>query len=90
MDMIFDRLSSYFVSLSLHGLNIRWEDIVEVIIISFLVYEIMAWVRHTKVWLLMKGIIIILVFILYISHNTYLSVSWHHIFHKGFLPENLR
>ena len=64
MDMIFDRLSSYFVSLSLHGLNIRWEDIVEVIIISFLVYEIMAWVRHTKVWLLMKGIIIILVFIL--------------------------
>ena len=33
-------------------------------IISFLVYEIMAWVRHTKVWLLMKGIIIILVFIL--------------------------
>ena len=64
MDMIFDRLSSYFVSLSLHGLNIRWEDIVEVIIVSFLVYEIMAWVRHTKVWLLMKGIIIILVFIL--------------------------
>ena len=64
MDMIFDRLSSYFVSLSLHGLNIRWEDIVEVIIISFLLYEIMAWVRHTKVWLLMKGIIIILVFIL--------------------------
>ena len=64
MDMIFDRLSSYFVSLSLHGLNIRWEDIVEVIIMSFLVYEIMAWVRHTKVWLLMKGIIIILVFIL--------------------------
>ena len=64
MDMIFDCLSSYFVSLSLHGLNIRWEDIVEVIIISFLVYEIMAWVRHTKVWLLMKGIIIILVFIL--------------------------
>lgn len=35
----------------------------EVIIISFLVYHIMAWVKHTKVWLLMKGIIIILVFI---------------------------
>lgn len=48
---------------SLHGLNVRWEDIVEIIIISFLIYEIMAWVRHTKVWLLMKGIIIILVFI---------------------------
>ena len=64
MDMIFDRLSSYFVSLSLHGLNIRWEDIVEVIIISFLLYQIMAWIKHTKVWLLMKGIIIIIAFIL--------------------------
>lgn len=64
MDMIFDRLSSYFVSLSLHGLNIRWEDIVEVIIISFLLYQIMAWIKHTKVWLLMKGIVIIIAFIL--------------------------
>ncbi len=63
-NILSERLSSYFTSISLQGLSIRWEDIVEVIIISFLVYEIMAWVRHTKVWLLMKGIIIILVFIL--------------------------
>lgn len=64
MDMILERLGSYMETLSLRSFNIRWQDIVEVIIISFLVYEIMAWVRHTKVWLLMKGIIIILVFIL--------------------------
>lgn len=62
--MIFERLSSYFTSSSLHGLNVRWEDIVEIIIISFLLYHIMAWVKHTKVWVLMKGIIMILVFIL--------------------------
>lgn len=64
MNMLLERLSSYFASLSLHGLSIRWEDIVEVIIISFLLYHIMAWVKHTKVWVLMKGIIVILVFIL--------------------------
>lgn len=62
--MFLERLSSYFASLSLHGLSIRWEDIVEIIIISFLLYHIMAWVKHTKVWVLMKGIIVILVFIL--------------------------
>ena len=39
---------------SLRSFNIRWEDIVEVIIISFLLYQIMAWAKHTKVWLLMK------------------------------------
>ena len=60
-----ERLSSYFTSISLQGLSIRWEDIVEIIIISFLLYHIMAWVKHTKVWVLMKGIIMILVFILF-------------------------
>ncbi len=62
--MILENLSSYFEILSLRSLNIRWQDIVEVIIISFLLYQIMAWIKHTKVWLLMKGIIIIIAFIL--------------------------
>ena len=64
MDMFLEHFGSYFANWSLHSLNIRWEDIVEVLIISFLLYQIMAWAKHTKVWLLMKGIIIILVFIL--------------------------
>ena len=65
MNILTERLSSYFTSLSLQSLSIRWEDIVEIIIISFLLYHIMAWVKHTKVWVLMKGIIMILVFILF-------------------------
>ena len=64
MDMILERLSSMAETFSLRSFNIRWEDIVEVIIISFLLYHIMAWVKHTKVWLLMKGIMIIMAFIL--------------------------
>ena len=64
MDMILERLGSYMETLSFRSLNIRWQDIVEVIIISFLLYQIMAWIKHTKVWLLMKGIIIIIAFIL--------------------------
>ena len=64
MDMILERLSSMVETFSLRSFNIRWQDIVEVIIISFLLYQIMAWIKHTKVWLLMKGIIIIIAFIL--------------------------
>ncbi|MCM1184247.1 MAG: diadenylate cyclase CdaA [Roseburia sp.] len=62
--MLLERIRSHYLSLSLQGLNIRSVDIVEIIIISFLVYHIMAWVKHTKVWQLMKGVIIILVFVL--------------------------
>mgnify|MGYP002083859215 CR=1 FL=1 len=76
MNTIFDRLNSYFSTLSLHSLNIRWEDIVEVIIISFLVYHIMVWVKHTKVWALMKGIIIILAFILIAILFKMYTIMW--------------
>jgi diadenylate cyclase len=74
--MLFERASSYLSTLSLHGLNVRWQDIVEIIIISFLLYHIMAWVKHTKVWLLMKGIIIILAFILLAVIFKMYTIMW--------------
>ena len=44
--------------------NIRWVDIVEILIISFLVYHILAWIKNTRAWSLLKGIIVIAAFIL--------------------------
>lgn len=76
MDMILERLGSYMETLSLRSFNIRWQDIVEVIIISFLLYQIMAWVKHTKVWLLMKGIVIIMAFILFAIAFKMHTIIW--------------
>lgn len=39
-------------------------DIVEIIIISFLVYNILVWVKNTRAWMLLRGIIVILLFCL--------------------------
>lgn len=63
-DQIVTYFSKYFSTLSLQGLNVRGVDIVEILIISFLVYQIMTWIKNTKAWFLMKGIGIILIFIL--------------------------
>lgn len=63
-EQIFSYLTKYGSSWSLHGLTVRWEDIVEIIIISFLAYQIMVWMKSTKGWFLMKGLAIILVFVL--------------------------
>lgn len=63
-EQIFTFFSKYISTLSLQGVSVRWEDIVEILIISFLVYQIMTWVKNTKAWFLMKGIGIILIFIL--------------------------
>lgn len=60
-DQIFNVISQYYSSL--HMPSIRWEDIVEIIIISFLVYQIMVWIKNTKAWFLMKGVAVILIFI---------------------------
>ena len=63
-DQIVTFFSEYISTLSLQGVSVRWEDIVEILIISFLVYQIMTWIKNTKAWFLMKGIGIILIFIL--------------------------
>lgn len=63
-EQILTFFSKYISTLSLQGVSLRGEDIVEILIISFLVYQIMTWIKNTKAWFLMKGISIILIFIL--------------------------
>ena len=38
-------------------------DVIEILIIAVIVYEIMLWIKNTKAWMLMKGIAVLAVFI---------------------------
>ena len=38
-------------------------DIIEILIITVIVYEIMLWIKNTKAWMLLRGIIMLGVFI---------------------------
>ena len=44
-------------------LKIGITDIVEIVIISFMIYELLKWIQSTKAWQLLKGIVVILIFI---------------------------
>lgn len=44
--------------------DVRIIDIVEIFIVAFLVYELMLWIKNTKAWMLLKGMIVLGVFIL--------------------------
>ena len=44
--------------------GIRWADIVEIIILSFLLYHILVWIKNTRAWSLLKGILVIAAFVL--------------------------
>ena len=48
---------------NLHIPYIQVTDILEIIIISFLVYHILLWIKQTRAWALLKGLIVILVFL---------------------------
>lgn len=39
-------------------------DVVEVLILTFLIYQLMVWIKNTKAWMLLKGIIVLAAFIL--------------------------
>ena len=50
---------------TLNSLKILPTDIVEMVILSFLIYQIMVWVKKTRAWGLLKGFAVLLVFIFF-------------------------
>lgn len=62
--------------------EIKVVDIIEIIIISVLVYEIMVWIKNTKAWMLLKGMLVLCAFILVAAifeMNTILFLASHAI-----------
>ena len=53
-----------FIRNYLSSLTFNYSDVLEIIILSFVVYHIMLWIRNTRAWALMKGILVMVVFIL--------------------------
>ena len=56
--------------------KIQVTDVVEIIIIAFLVYQLMVWIKHTKAWMLLRGIIVLLVFILLAAIFKMHTILW--------------
>lgn len=44
--------------------RITWTDIIEIVFIAFVIYNVMVWIKNTKAWVLLKGIIIVVIFAL--------------------------
>lgn len=56
--------------------SVKWTDIVEILIIAYLLYRIMVWVKDTKAWSLFKGIAVILVFVLIAAMFSMTTILW--------------
>lgn len=57
-----ERIMKYLEWLSF--IQFKITDLVEIIILSFLVYQIMLWIKNTRAWMIAKGLVVVLVFVL--------------------------
>lgn len=51
-------------------------DIIEIVIISFLIYQLMTWIKNTKAWMLLKGMVVLGVFILLAAVFQMHTILW--------------
>ncbi|WP_373214339.1 diadenylate cyclase CdaA [Ruminococcus sp. 5_1_39BFAA] len=67
-------ISRYLSKLSLPSLGIT--DVIEIFLISFFIYQFMVWIKFTRAYTLLKGILVVLGFILLASIFKMNTILW--------------
>lgn len=57
-------------------ITMSWVDVIEIVIISFLFYHILLWIKSTRAWTLFKGILVILIFVLVAAIFQMNTILW--------------
>lgn len=73
MEAFKERISLY---LNLPSFQMSVIDIIEILIISVLIYHVLIWIKNTRAWNLFKGIIIILLFVVVAAAFQMNTVLW--------------
>lgn len=64
--------ASIYLNLS----KITMTDVVEILIITFLFYYMLVWIKNTRAWVLLKGIMVILLFVLVAAVFQMNTIIW--------------
>lgn len=80
MQQVVGMLSEFYdkatMVLGLPDFTLSWVDVVEILIISFLFYHILLWIKSTRAWNLFKGILVILLFVLVAALFQMNTILW--------------
>ena len=60
----------------IHMPNVRWTDIVEILILAFLIYHILLWIKNTRAWSLLKGLLVIGAFVAIAAVFNMSTILW--------------
>jgi diadenylate cyclase len=67
------QISDFF---QMANLTITFIDFIEILIISFLFYHVLRWVKSTRAWTLFKGILVIIIFVLLAALFQMSTILW--------------
>ena len=56
--------------------NLRWTDIVEIMILTYLIYHILLWIKNTRAWSLLKGLLVVVVFVIVAAVFNMSTILW--------------
>lgn len=76
MDMIFDKIASFWNLIISVIAGIRFSDILDIIVVAFIIYKCIAFFRETRAGQLVKGIVILLVVWLLSQWLNLVTMKW--------------
>uniref|UniRef100_UPI0040564342 diadenylate cyclase CdaA n=1 Tax=Acetatifactor sp. TaxID=1872090 RepID=UPI0040564342 len=71
-----DRIEDFSKNFSVYGTNMDLGDVLEIIIIALILYYILVWMKTTRAWALLKGLIVIGAFLLIADFMKMNTILW--------------
>ena len=72
----FDKVGEYFKSFSIYRPTMDFYDVLEILIIALILYYILVWMKTTRAWALLKGLIVICAFLLIAYFLKMTTILW--------------
>ena len=69
-------VSEYLKNVKVYSNTISLSDILEILIIAFLVYYMLAWMKTTRSWRMLKGLVVIFLFFLVVDMMEMNNIIW--------------
>ena len=54
----------------------RWTDVVEILILTYLIYHILLWIKNTRAWSLLKGLLVVAAFVAIAAVFNMSTILW--------------
>lgn len=74
MEVIKEIIGDYFMWLTLPAF--KFTDIFEILILAFIIYNIIRWIKYTRAWTLFKGLLVLLAFCMFAAFMQFDVILW--------------